>query len=803
MKLMDWIDRAPLRVGFGQSGGGTGAFDVTRDPTSVSLVTRTGVTTDLPTVTGFDAGLMSAADKTKLDGLANTTVSIDPSSFDSRAQIAATSVDPAIQFIRTAGYTTPGDGGAGLYVRAASEPTHTMKVQSVDGAFWEFVAEHGTVTEKQAGGIGDGVADDTQAIQAAIDFAMYRNPPANSGQPIEVLIVGPVCRITDTIHLGYGETIHGVSVRGVARKRRAEISYVGASLVATFTDRPIISIQGIRGGVLRDIWIEGALDYSGLNSESYEITQETTWDAMGGDGRYNPYAGIAIDAFCGPRPVGSYPDMNYPDYIFSQDQYNKVFSTDIRIENVGIRAVNTAFVVQPSDHDANGDFTKIVNCSIEQCKYGISVGNSQSRNVEVRNLLGVNVFTILTNNVHGRRSGRFGGPIDNLSLGGYVGRIFKFGSTALLGTTLFTTLYVEGLERIGDFDGNTSAEGALTFDSCLFSFRHNEVRGVPANVMGTGNSSSIIFRSCRFANAPSVYSFNMPRVYFEHCSVSVQDRSSGTLPRYEAFAHNVLSGGVVLDPLHLRPQQIRFPKANLETGAIASGISPDEGFTRDTDRNTCIPLAVWEYGRLSENYATPSRKRFNYFERSRNVHFASVDLTGRTLTLEFNALSDHEAMRLGVLPGDVIRDKITGMVFFICSRVGTTVMAVAQNNYRDDGTGNIVTLLPFDPASGGLQFINSRLFTPSYLTLADFEQGSNIATGAARNDGFASYLDTDLVPGDYLFADQDADRVFASGEAEVVSIDTANDTITFAGNARSTVARKQLTQWIRQPPPNV
>ena len=802
MKLMDWIERKPLRVGFGQAGGGNTAFSIERDASTVSLVTQSGIGTDIPPANGFDAGLMSASDKTKLDGLSNTTVAVDPSNFESRAQVVATSVDPGVLFIRTAGYSQRGDGGSALYVRVDTEPTHNMKIQSADGAHWEFIPENGVVNEKQAGGVGDGIADDTKAIQAAIDFAIYERPPFNSAQPVDVLILGPRCLISDTIHIGYGETIHGCNVRGIGRKRRGEIIYVGTALVATFTDRPIVNFQGIRGGILRDIWLEGALDFSGFDPTSFDTSLETTWDALGGNGRYNPYAAITIDAFSGNRPVASYPDANYPAFLGPQTQYNKTFSSDILIDNVGGRRVNTAVVVQPSDFDANGDFVKIVNCNFEDCKYGISVGNGQSRNVEVRNLIGANMFVTLTNNAHGRRIGRFGGPIANVSLGGFIGRVFRFGSTTQLGTTLFSTLYVEGLDRIGDFTGDTASEGCLTFESCLFSFMHNTTRGVPASIMGESNSSSFLFRGCRFVNAPSVYSFKLPRVYMEQCSSSVLERIGGTVPLHEAFAHNATSGGMVLDPLNLRPQQIRFSRANLETGAMGDDLGPDEGFYQTTNRSSGIPLAIWEFSRVSEQYSEPSRKRINYFERTRGAHFSSVVLEGRTLTLVFNTLTDHEAMRLGVLPGDVIRDRTTGMIFFIRSRIADTVIAEAQNNYRDDGTGAFITIEPFDPNSGGLQFINSRYYTTSFLTLGDFQLGSNVATNAARNDGFATFLNADIAVGDYLFADQDPDRVFSAGEAEVTAIDTAANTITFAGNARNSASRKQLTQWIRQAPPN-
>lgn len=55
-----------------------------------------------------------------------------------RGSIINTIIPADVNFIRTAGYTTLGDGGEALYTRKVSEPSHPGKVQSADGAWWEI-----------------------------------------------------------------------------------------------------------------------------------------------------------------------------------------------------------------------------------------------------------------------------------------------------------------------------------------------------------------------------------------------------------------------------------------------------------------------------------------------------------------------------------------------------------------------------------------------------------------------------------------------------------------------------------------
>lgn len=87
-----------------------------------------------------------------------------------RTDIGSLSVPAPIQYLRTAGYSTIGSGGA-LYKRVGSAPAHAFKAQSADGAYWA-VADT-TITPLMIGAVGDGVTNDTIAIQNTLAALGY------------------------------------------------------------------------------------------------------------------------------------------------------------------------------------------------------------------------------------------------------------------------------------------------------------------------------------------------------------------------------------------------------------------------------------------------------------------------------------------------------------------------------------------------------------------------------------------------------------------------------------------------------
>ncbi|GMG81089.1 hypothetical protein LNKW23_03010 [Paralimibaculum aggregatum] len=181
---------------------------------TVGILAGTGVA--LPLATTSEAGLMSAADKQALaaaGGGTGTATEI------TRAQLSATGIEAGVASVRTSGYSAPGDGGGGLYVRAASEPAHGGKVQSADGAWWALVAEAGRVNVLQFGAARtlDGSAplvDAHPAFAAAIDYAsLFAEGENGLGLTVEIpagrYLIGATLELRASIRLA-GQAAMGI-----------------------------------------------------------------------------------------------------------------------------------------------------------------------------------------------------------------------------------------------------------------------------------------------------------------------------------------------------------------------------------------------------------------------------------------------------------------------------------------------------------------------------------------------------------------------------------------------------------------
>jgi hypothetical protein len=83
--------------------------------------------------------------------------------FVSRGALVLANVAASVQFIRTAGYYDAGDGGDALYIRAAVQVIGAGKVQSADGAWWEYVGDE--IDPRALGAYCDGAhaTEDTAA----------------------------------------------------------------------------------------------------------------------------------------------------------------------------------------------------------------------------------------------------------------------------------------------------------------------------------------------------------------------------------------------------------------------------------------------------------------------------------------------------------------------------------------------------------------------------------------------------------------------------------------------------------------
>jgi hypothetical protein len=98
------------------------------------------------------------------------TTSVVTARFDTKALVAAATIPASVNAVSIAGYTSAGDGGAALYKRVVSEPSHAGKIQSNDGAWWELA--EAVVNPFMFGAAGDGSTDD-YTVFAAMDAAGF------------------------------------------------------------------------------------------------------------------------------------------------------------------------------------------------------------------------------------------------------------------------------------------------------------------------------------------------------------------------------------------------------------------------------------------------------------------------------------------------------------------------------------------------------------------------------------------------------------------------------------------------------
>jgi hypothetical protein len=679
-----------------------------------------------------------------------------------------------------------------------------------------------TISVKDFGAVGDGVADDTAAIQAAIDYAMYRNQSLPTFTPVVSSVFMPTgkYRITNTIHLGYGVLFASVHLRGDGRRYRGEDwRFGGTAIIADFNDRPAIAIQGGRDNSVQALTIRGKNFDWVFNNKLATFGETPLVDDLieanwvdpsfpaSASSRYAPYCAIAIDPYSGPRPAVSYPDVNYPSWSGFTTQYNRAPSSDITLRDIEIAGFVVGVAIQPCDFDTTGDFVKIDTAGFEACQYAVSIGNSQSRDVLMDNCKCQFNYCGVTTSKHGRRNGLPSIDIRNSS--------FNFGIMCALignmavGTNVsFRNVYTESLWMIGTFSGPGEWQGSVGFSECDFRFDlwQNGGRGIPASPFVNTLGAST-FTGCRFTFVLPTPGTPMPNIVHFNCRAFTTSfincqiiAGMDATKLYEKVAINA-TRSLVVGSCETNLADISWHTTYVYNLSTGNNIATNGGHRFHESscpyrREVGIPV-------YAKHLYSTSTGDFDYGIPIPRVTFVfgkttmtSVSQSGRTVTVNMTGSTTAlVCATMGGDVGDVMYDDTTGTVFIVAARTGVTIDMVAQNNL--DGSGNLIPTISL--ASGNLWTLNCRMFALQFPHYGDISSSSATISNVVGADGVSRNVDSATIgvqAGDYAIGGAGTAIGVASPTNSLISSVTSNS-IVLTGNARYTATRERLTLFVR------
>ena len=318
------------------------------------------------------------------------------------------------------------------------------------------------ISVKDFGAVGDGVADDTAAIQAALDHC---NAATNTPT---LFMPSGTYKITDSLWFGSKTdatrrtTLYvkgdGKRTFPVARVDNTNTT-AGTMIDATaITDRPAIVIQGVFGGSFSDFSVLG----SGYQ-QNYTLSLTTipasvaSWIPSGHtSGRYNPTCAIAVDPYSGTTPPGGYA---------TGTSYGRLQSSNLRFDNVAVFGFVVGFGVSINNQGFSADSMRFNNCNTIANAYGFAVCGSQNRDIQYNDCIVGSSHTCWDTETFGAQSGDLGHI-----KGGIVGLSYQIFNVVIeYNANSMNNAYAESIKRIGNVNAAIAAMSpGMKMISCYF-----------------------------------------------------------------------------------------------------------------------------------------------------------------------------------------------------------------------------------------------------------------------------------------------------------------------------------------------
>lgn len=347
--------------------------------------------------------------------------------------------------------------------------------------------------------VSPSASDNAAKLQSAFDDATYVKKTT--------LILPPgVLHTSRTIYAG-GVGLATLHVRGQGRAYAGSPYFGGTIIQVDHCSGPAIAVGGMRQATFEGFTLLG-MGASYIDASSpMTVGIQPAWDGTVGsnwvdpailtanpaaDSQFAPYAGVSIDS-----------------------EIRKAPSSNVLLRNMNIYGFVVGVVMQPWDNDENGDYLGIEDCDISKGRYGISVGNRQSRSVALNRVTYSSLHTFLTTAAHGRQSGKLGGAMTNVR-GGFSYQLLDI-DTAGAGSPTFYNLYFESQYRIGNIGGASSNARPLRFIGGEQHFLTDQFRPGTRDFLIGGAPGKVKFSEVIFAYYASPLTMNVSSVQLDDC----------------------------------------------------------------------------------------------------------------------------------------------------------------------------------------------------------------------------------------------------------------------------------------------
>lgn len=386
-----------------------------------------------------------------------------------RSVIAATNI--YINAFTVTGDAAAGDFGYGAtYTSVGATSTGPRAIQSLNGVWFNLVLNDGIIRVGWWGAVGNNTADDTAAIQGAIDYAIAQGQ-AGKGT-FRVQLHGRY-KITDSLRLfAWNSTTHLFSFSSLVFEAVAP-SYVngqGNQILPTFKDRPALIVQKGRHIEINNIYTLG-LASSGSNPSFAQLINDgvNPWWNTGNaqDIASAPYCGIAIDPFKNGVPGdGGYAGLSqyYTDSASG--------SSIVSITHCKIAGYIGGVSISTSQGTQLGDSISINHCNIDGNKASVIGGQDQNRGVSINDVhtVGCQVFVDCVR--YGNSTGVL--PVINGGIIDYC-KWYLY-ANAGYGSGTVNNVYCEAIYSAGYW---IAGGFTLTFKDCTFKFINGIDVGTP------------------------------------------------------------------------------------------------------------------------------------------------------------------------------------------------------------------------------------------------------------------------------------------------------------------------------------